>query len=141
MDPRDYISEYEGREEAQAPIQRPRCGSCGQEVDDVSRCVRDATLMVGRCCETYIDHRCPDCGSDHLRWEEYDYGTCSETGYHDAGVRAICEECGCNCDERDTEVKIGPIPSIQFSVFPELERKPVRMEQTTNYLEARHGKA
>lgn len=33
---------------------------------------------------------CPDCGSENLRYEEYDYGRCPETGYHDAGVVAVC---------------------------------------------------
>ena len=118
-----------------------KCGSCGKPAEELSRCVWDTRLMVCKDCEVYIENRCPDCGSDHLRWEEYDYGTCSQTGYHDASVRAICEECGCNCDERDTEVKIGPMSSIQSSLFPEPERKPARMEQTTICREARHGKA
>ena len=72
-------------------------------------------MQVGSCCETYIDNQCPDCGSDNLDYREYDYGRDPETGYHDAGVRAICQDCGCNCDERDTEVKIGP---TQFRLTP-----------------------
>ena len=37
---------------------------------------------------------CPECGSDNVRVEEYDFGKCPETGYHDAGERYRCLECG-----------------------------------------------
>lgn len=109
MDPRDYISNYEGREEASEP-EKPHCQACGKKVDEVSRCVWDKDLLVGKCCETYIDHRCPECGSDHLARREFDYGRCRETHYHDAGLKVICHDCGSECDERDREVKIGPMP-------------------------------
>jgi hypothetical protein len=105
------------------------CDACGQEVAAVAKCIWDTDLMVGPCCETYTDHRCPDCGSDHLEFREYDYGTCSETGYHDAGVLAHCNNCGATCDIRDTEVKIGPMP----------ERKPARMELPAIEREVRRG--
>lgn len=30
---------------------------------------------------------CPECGSLEVTIEEYDFGTCPQTGYHDAGER------------------------------------------------------
>ena len=41
---------------------------------------------------------CPECGSNHLAIKQYDYGACRETGYHDAGERFHCRDCG---DEGD----------------------------------------
>jgi hypothetical protein len=37
---------------------------------------------------------CPECGSDDLRIDEYDFGVCRETGYRDAGERFECRPCG-----------------------------------------------
>ena len=37
---------------------------------------------------------CPQCGSQDLRIVPYDYGTCSQTGYRDAGERWECRTCG-----------------------------------------------
>ena len=37
---------------------------------------------------------CPQCFSSDLRPEPYDFGRCSQTGYHDAGVKYICQSCG-----------------------------------------------
>jgi hypothetical protein len=36
---------------------------------------------------------CPECGSDHISIEEFDFGVCPETGYHDAGERFRCGTC------------------------------------------------
>ena len=47
---------------------------------------------------------CPCCNQDALIFEEFDYGTCSQTGYHDAGVRYRCVACGAVGDERDIDV-------------------------------------
>ena len=44
---------------------------------------------------------CPECGSDNIRIEPYDFGRCSETGYHDAGERYRCLECGSSGDAED----------------------------------------
>jgi len=44
---------------------------------------------------------CPECGSDNIRIEPYDFGRCSETGYHDAGERYRCLECGASGDAED----------------------------------------
>ena len=46
---------------------------------------------------------CPNCNSDDLHIEEYDYGVCRETGYHDAGVRYHCRACGDEGDADDLE--------------------------------------
>ena len=41
---------------------------------------------------------CPEWGSNHLVIRQYDHGACRETGYHDAGERFHCRDCG---DEGD----------------------------------------
>ena len=41
------------------------CGSCGKAVESLSRAVWDESLLVGSCCEVYLDHRCPACQSDN----------------------------------------------------------------------------
>jgi hypothetical protein len=38
--------------------------------------------------------QCPKCGSFNVGAQEVDFGTCRETGYHDAGVMGICYDCG-----------------------------------------------
>ena len=47
---------------------------------------------------------CPECGSDNIRIEPHDFGGCSETGYHDAGERYRCLECGASGDAEDLVV-------------------------------------
>jgi rubredoxin len=44
---------------------------------------------------------CPECGSDEVTAEEYDFGICRETGYHDAGERFRCRACGAEGDAED----------------------------------------
>lgn len=44
---------------------------------------------------------CPECGSNNIRVEPYDYGVCRETGYHDAGERYTCRNCGGSGDADD----------------------------------------
>jgi len=41
---------------------------------------------------------CPECGSDHISIEEFDFGICSQTGYHDTGERFRCGACGATGD-------------------------------------------
>lgn len=47
---------------------------------------------------------CPECGGDNVRIMEYDFGRCPETGYHDAGERFQCRECGAEGDADDLVV-------------------------------------
>jgi hypothetical protein len=44
---------------------------------------------------------CPECGSENVRAVPYDYGVCRETGYHDAGERYACRDCGAFGDADD----------------------------------------
>jgi rubredoxin len=44
---------------------------------------------------------CPECGSDNIGVEPYDFGICRETGYHDAGERFVCRNCGATGDASD----------------------------------------
>jgi hypothetical protein len=99
-----------GRPAEPAQPEPLRCGSCGKTVSEVKRAVWDPALLVGTCCEVYIDHRCPECGGNDLSWHEYDFGRDPETGYHDGGEYAVCRACGAQSDAADTEVRIGPEP-------------------------------
>lgn len=38
--------------------------------------------------------RCPTCRSEDVAVQPYDFGRCSQTGYHDAGERFRCHACG-----------------------------------------------
>ncbi len=49
---------------------------------------------------------CPTCG-DILQARTYDYGRCSETGYHDAGEYLYCDTCRQSVDEGDA-LEDGP---------------------------------
>ena len=123
MDPRDYIDPDEGREDSPEP-KLPTCGSCGKPAAEVNRCVWDATLMVGTCCENYTEKRCPDCGSDNLTY----------TLRHPDDVdhySAACNDCGMHTDDGEGDllnITIGPAHPIQPALFPELQRKPARKE-------------
>jgi transposase-like protein len=44
---------------------------------------------------------CPECGSDDVRIEPFDFGVCRETGYRDAGGRFICRACGASGNADD----------------------------------------
>jgi len=44
---------------------------------------------------------CPECESYNLVIKPYDYGICRETGYHDAGERFDCRDCGATGDVSD----------------------------------------
>ena len=58
---------------------------------------------------------CPECGSDHISFEEFDFGVCSQTGYHDAGERFSCGACGATGDATDA----CPPPAVEtFGSFP-----------------------
>ena len=46
---------------------------------------------------------CPECGSDNVSVVEYDFGRCPETGYHDAGERYECHDCGAYGDADELE--------------------------------------
>ena len=47
------------------------------------------------------DQVCPECGSDQVTDEPYDFGRCGETGYNDAGERYRCLTCGAQGDVDD----------------------------------------
>ena len=36
----------------------------------------------------------PECTHENVRVIPFDFGLCSETGYHDAGERTVCADCG-----------------------------------------------
>ena len=41
---------------------------------------------------------CPQCGSNEVSIHAYDFSTCPETGYRDAGERFACRACGAKGD-------------------------------------------
>ena len=45
--------------------------------------------------------RCSECLSDNTKTYEYDFGTCPQTGYWDAGERFQCLNCGATGDAED----------------------------------------
>ncbi len=53
---------------------------------------------------------CPECGSDHISIEEFDFGICSQTGYHDVGERFRCGACGAT-GEADELCTNGSFPA------------------------------
>lgn len=92
-----------------------RCGSCWKPTpsDKLTRCVWDDRLMVCPSCEVVEENRCPDCGSDALRY--------AELGEDIHKYAATCEDCGFHTQDGEGDllrVKIGPV----------VEKKPVTME-------------
>ena len=51
--------------------------------------------------------RCPECLGEHVEVREFDFGVCPETGYHDAGERFHCLDCGATGDADDLVTKVG----------------------------------
>jgi hypothetical protein len=47
--------------------------------------------------------KCPACGSLNVGAECFDFGTCRETGYQDAGILGLCHDCGHSGDHQDFE--------------------------------------
>jgi len=47
---------------------------------------------------------CPECGGDLIRVVEFDFGICSQTGYHDCGERFQCRECGASGSMDDLSI-------------------------------------
>ena len=48
---------------------------------------------------------CPECSSDKVTIDdEYDFGVCAQTGYHDAGERFRCRACRAQGDAGDLVV-------------------------------------
>lgn len=45
--------------------------------------------------------RCPECLSEDVIVQGYDFGVCRQTGYHDAGERFRCRACGATGDVDD----------------------------------------
>lgn len=51
--------------------------------------------------------RCPECLSPRVEVRTFDFGVCRETGYHDAGERFRCLDCGAAGDADDLVVEDG----------------------------------
>ena len=48
---------------------------------------------------------CPECASTEVTIVPYDFGTCPQTGYHDAGERFQCRACGATGDVCDVVLR------------------------------------
>jgi hypothetical protein len=82
----------------------------------LSRCVWDETLMVGSCCEEYIDYQCSACDSGNLE-------------FSDAAVR--CLDCGTVATEEASEVRIAPFTLTSPTEMPRLESIRIRPVRST----------
>lgn len=51
--------------------------------------------------------RCPKCLGKHIEVREFNFGVCPETGYHDAGERFRCLDCGATGDADDLVVEVA----------------------------------
>ena len=67
---------------------------------------------------------CPQCGA-RVRADSFDFGVCRETGYHGAGERFTCIDCGAVSDAAEIEAAQTCAP-----------RKPVRRETAAVTLQA-----
>ncbi len=58
---------------------------------------REVACTADPCTDPEHDHDglppCNQCGSENVELAGYDYGTDSDTGYHDAGEALICRNC------------------------------------------------
>jgi hypothetical protein len=125
-----YGIDYETRTMSGLPIEPVesdslRCGSCGQEVESLSRCVWGESLMVGPCCESYTDHQCPACNSGNLE-------------FSDMGVK--CLDCG-SLTEEASEFKIGPFTLTSPTEMPRFESIRIRPVKATSAGVRRSGVA
>jgi hypothetical protein len=126
-----YGVDYETRTLSGLPMEpveaeRLICGSCGKPAESLSRCVWDESLIVGACCEEYVDHRCPACQSDNL-------------DYADAAVK--CLDCGFVTTEEASEVKIDPFSLTSPTEMPRLESIRIRPVKATASEVRRSGAA
>jgi hypothetical protein len=48
---------------------------------------------------------CPECDSEDVVVEPFDFGTCPQTGYLDAGERFRCLCCGATGDTADVDAR------------------------------------
>ena len=55
---------------------------------------------------------CPHCGSDNVEVWPYDFGICPKTGYHDAGERFECRDCGATGDADDLVSDAGGLLDV-----------------------------
>ena len=104
------------------------CDACRAPAAELTRCLWDARLMVGPCCEQYEENRCPDCGSDQLEYQGH--GAEEDLDHYSA----TCLDCGMHTDDVEGDlvrIKIGPQHPLQPALLPEMERKPARKEVST----------
>ena len=61
---------------------------------------------------------CPECGSNHVVINQYDHGVCPETGYHDAGERFRCLDCGAEGGANDVTQEPNTQPQPEAMITP-----------------------
>ncbi len=74
---------------------------------------------------------CPECGSENVRTERFDFGTCRETGYQDAGEAFRCLDCGATGDaeEIDRLLAEAGLTFAETGAWHRLTRKPAMREE------------
>ncbi len=87
---------------------------------------------------------CPECGSDYISIEEYDFGICSQTGYHDAGEHFRCGACGATGDADDAcppaEVEtLGSFPAENAGALRDCTNAPASREKRGSHHRLSHG--
>ena len=45
-------------------------------------------------CRDALAYAATDCSHEHVHIERFDVGRCTQTGYHDAGEKIVCDDCG-----------------------------------------------
>ncbi len=77
---------------------------------------------------------CPKCG-DTLQVREFDYGTCRETGYRDAGEYNYCETCRTAVDEGDAILVFGP----EVEALREAQEEQISQRQYDAWIDEAEG--
>jgi rubredoxin len=87
---------------------------------------------------------CPECGNDHISIEEFDFGICPQTGYHDAGERFRCGACGATGDATDvcqptTVETFGSFPAENAGALRDCTIPPASREKRGSQHRLSHG--
>lgn len=66
---------------------------------------------------------CPQCQSQEIAYEGFDFGISKETGYHDAGEGFVCKGCGFSSDDCEELIQL---PEAEEQLLPVRRIEPGR---------------